>query len=48
MQKIDRHALIRAGIAGGANKGSSCSATATSVVVVQTAASSTPSQTSKH
>ncbi|QYD72077.1 hypothetical protein KZJ38_34585 [Paraburkholderia edwinii] len=49
MQKIDRNTLAQAGIAGGANKGSSSYASSTSVVMVQVAASSSsPSQPSKH
>jgi hypothetical protein len=48
MQKIDRQALARAGIAGGSNKGgySSATSTSTSIVVVQASASqsSTPSR----
>ncbi|TDY54185.1 hypothetical protein BX592_102332 [Paraburkholderia rhizosphaerae] len=35
MQKIDRNALTQANLAGGCNKRSSCSATATTIVVVK-------------
>jgi hypothetical protein len=47
MRKIDRHALVRAGIAGGANQGSSSYASSTSMVVVQVTASSS-SRPAKH
>jgi hypothetical protein len=35
MQKIERNALIQGNVAGGCNKRSSSSATATSVVIVK-------------
>ncbi|CAB3750401.1 hypothetical protein [Paraburkholderia solisilvae] len=48
MQKIDRHALAHAGIAGGSNKGGYSSATSTSIVVVQASASQTPTPPPSH
>jgi len=50
MQKIERNALVAAGVAGGANKGPSTYASTTTVVMVQVAgsSSSSSSQPAKH